>query len=505
MIYVISHDRIRIHTSARSAFTLVELLVVIVLMSILSGMMTYALSSANEDARIKRSRAETKMMAQVLAGRVNDIQLQAVELLEATASGTTTITGFNNAPDRNRALMLARRELARMTLPQCRADLLFPPTRLQYREEISHRSGTVVVRYGKVRVPPQWNAMRRLAGMRTSTEIDLDYQTESGVPSEPTVDPSIDVVDLYLTDADYWRAVSEIWDRNTESPDFGTQLAIPRSDPTPATDWEPGDNVWTREHESAECLYLILATTDLFGQRAIDKIHARSIANTDGDAIPEIVDAWGQPVAFIREPVGLRHEALGNFNASPDDTRSAVDYYPPTGEPYDILQADWRYESFSSGPTVTGPPVPPGVAASVWPPLEGRRPAALFPVVISAGPDGEFGIRMTYDRDGSPANFGSRHFSTAVTGIDAGDIKSEMAPVSGTYRYPDPFFDLELRNPSGASYPAAGTSYDLGATLGNVARARFGGGLGGPIELQSAVQNRLGDATDNITSLDGVQ
>ena len=123
MIYVISHDRIRIHTSARSAFTLVELLVVIVLMSILSGMMTYALSSANEDARIKRSRAETKMMAQVLAGRVNDIQLQAVELLEATASGTTTITGFNNAPDRNRALMLARRELAGMTASVPRGNL----------------------------------------------------------------------------------------------------------------------------------------------------------------------------------------------------------------------------------------------------------------------------------------------------------------------------------------------------------------------------------------------
>ncbi|ELP30356.1 prepilin-type N-terminal cleavage/methylation domain-containing protein [Rhodopirellula baltica] len=505
MIYVIAHDRFSIRIVKRSAFTLVELLVVIVLMSILSGMMTYALSSANEGARIRRSRVEAKMMAQVLAGRVNDIQLQAVDLVETTASGTTSIPNFNNAPDRNRVLMLARREMARMTMPQCRADLLFPPTRLQYREEVSHRSGTVVVRYAKLKVPPQWNAMRRLAGLRTSPAIDLQYQTYASSSAEPTVDPSVDTVDLYLNDSDYWRAVSEIQVRDPDSPSFGASVTIPRTDPSPAEAFVDGDLVWTREHESAECLYLILSTTDLFGQRAIDKIHARSIANTDGDSIPEIVDAWGQPVAFIREPVGLRHEALANFNASPDDSSSATDYYPPTGEPYDILQADWRYESFSSGPTVTGPPVPSGVAASVWPPLEGRRPAALFPVVISAGPDGEFGIRMTYDRDGSPANFGSRHFSTAVTGIDAGDIKSEMAPVSGTYRYPDPFFDLELQNPSGASYPAAGTSYDLGATLGNVARARFGGGLGGPIELQSAVRNRLGDATDNITSLDGVQ
>ncbi|WDQ16568.1 prepilin-type N-terminal cleavage/methylation domain-containing protein [Rhodopirellula sp. P2] len=489
----------------RSAFTLVELLVVIVLMSILSGMMTYALSSANEDARAKRSRAEAKMMAQVLAARVNDIQLQAIELVESTASGTTTIPNFNNAPDRNRVLMLARREMARMTMPQCRADLLFPPTRLQYRQEISHRSGTVVVRYAKLRVPPQWNAMRRLAGMRTSPEIDLAYQTFASSSAEPTVDPTTDIVDLYLNDSDYWRAAGEIQDRDPESPTFGAWSLIPRADPTSANAWVDGDLVWTREHESAECLYLILATTDLFGQRAIDKIHARNIANTDGDSIPEIVDAWGQPVAFIREPVGLRHEALANFNASPDDAASATDYFPPTGEPYDILQADWRYQSFASAPTVTGPPAPTGVDPATWPPIEGRRPAALFPVIISAGPDGEFGIRLTYDRDRSPANFGSRHFSTAVTGIDTGDIKPEMAPTGGTYRYPDPFYDLELRNPSGASYPAHNTSYDLGPMLGNVARARFGGGLGGPIVLQSASQNRLGDATDNITSLDGVQ
>ena len=510
MIHVISHDRFRTHAVKRLAFTLVELLVVIVLMSILSGMMTYALSSANEGARIRRSRVEAKMMAQVLAGRVNDIQLQAVELVETTASASTSIPNFNNAPDRNRVLMLARREMARMTMPQCRADLLFPPTRLQYREEISHRSGSVVVRYAKLKVPAQWNAMRRLAGLRTSPEIDLTYQTYSGSSAEPTTDPSTDVVDLYLNDNDFWRAASEIQVRDPDDPGFGgLPVPIPRADPSPATAFVDGDLVWSREHESAECLYLILATTDLFGQRAIDKIHARSIANTDGDSIPEIVDAWGQPVAFIREPVGLRHEALANFNASPDDSSSATDYYPPTGEPYDILQADWRYESYTSAPTVTGPPVPTGVDPATWPPIESRRPAALFPVVISAGPDGEFGIRMTYDRDGSPANFGSRHFSTAVMGIDTADIKSEMAPLGsspvGTYRYPDPFFDLELRNPGGASYPPAGTSYDLGATLGNVARARFGGGLGGPIVLQSAVQNRFGDAIDNITSLDGVQ
>ena len=48
----------------------------------------------------------------------------------------------------------------------------------------------------------------------------------------------------------------------------------------------------------SEYLYAILQTTQYNGVSAIEAMGNRAFGNTDGDAFPEVVDAWGDPIIF---------------------------------------------------------------------------------------------------------------------------------------------------------------------------------------------------------------
>src|SRR5690606_19018944 len=61
---------------------------------------------------------------------------------------------------------------------------------------------------------------------------------------------------------------------------------------------------WTAEHQSSECLYLIMSTSTVNGVSAIDLLSPVDIEDTDGDGMPEIVDAWGNPISWVRWPAG---------------------------------------------------------------------------------------------------------------------------------------------------------------------------------------------------------
>lgn len=109
----------------------------------------------------------------------------------------------------------------------------------------------------------------------------------------------------------------------------------------------------TPENASSELLYLILSTTSFNGISAIETIPKRNIRDTDEDGMPEIVDAWGNPIHFIRWPTGF-----------------VVPGMPISADEFDFMQVDWGYSSDSP-------------------------PASLKPLIVSAGPDEIFNIRFT--------------------------------------------------------------------------------------------------------------
>ncbi|MCG8648374.1 MAG: hypothetical protein MI861_00990, partial [Pirellulales bacterium] len=186
--------------------------------------------------------------------------------------------------------------------------------------------------------------------------------------------------------------------------------------------------LWTLEHESAECLYLILSVTEFNGTPALDLLGKTFIANTDGDIVPEIVDAWGQPLGFVRWPVGSPASEIQN--AGPDG--------------FDFLRSDYRFKEGTLDST--------------------NDPINLTPMIVSSGANRAFGIRMTPSTDESV----TRLFSYATT-VYAGPPAISVTP-PGTYFYPDPYVNV------------------LGGN-NDIVAARTGGGMGAVLDTEEAADN----------------
>lgn len=62
---------------------------------------------------------------------------------------------------------------------------------------------------------------------------------------------------------------------------------------------------WSGVYQGSECLYMIIASIRDLDSNGLDFLHEGEIGDLDGDGMPEILDAWGRPIAFIRWPSGF--------------------------------------------------------------------------------------------------------------------------------------------------------------------------------------------------------
>ncbi|MCA9138345.1 MAG: type II secretion system protein [Planctomycetales bacterium] len=483
-------DSADVRSRARFGFTLIELMVVITLMVSLGGMLTYALASATNSARVKRTQADVITIGQLLQSRVNEVSLAQVSLVYGRSGAELARTGLftpqGGAPisgpgtqnvvtsssptrgqlinfqanERARLILMARRDLARMVLPECQADLLYPPASLQFRT--LGPSGWYP-NVAQVKPPAQWSRMRTLAGLYSAGDIDAEYQVVNSVngSTNPATNPEYGAI----TEASV-AGFEQILKQSTKV--YWNPSAAPPN-PRPQT-------TWTREHESSECLYLILATTELFGKTAIDKIPPSQIADTDQDGVPEILDAWGNPYAFLRNPIGFQKIGIKNFVPGGS---TPIESYPIDPDPFDFLAADFRYDN-GTHPT----PYAAGTGETTY------FPIYLPPVVVSAGLDGEFGMRLTYvNTDSSPEpeiGVNDGYSSSAVQYPGGNSSYGPIYPGVPIVRCPDPYFDV-----SSVPSNVAGT-YQF--SISSIATAKTGGGLGAVLDQEAVA--------DNITSLD---
>ncbi len=204
-----------VNRNDRLAFTLVELLVAITLMSILGTMLSYALAGARQEARIKRAQSEVRMISQILQTKMNEIVMSKVELVYAPVCDPNLPVGDRNrfgwapskpiASESSRLVLMARRDLMRLVMPECRADLIYPPANLHFRSR--HRNaGYVLANSAKLRTPSAWNRMRSVIGLRSAGQADNYYQLAGNVGS-PSENAGIDSAILYGTNADYKAAL----------------------------------------------------------------------------------------------------------------------------------------------------------------------------------------------------------------------------------------------------------------------------------------------------------
>lgn len=102
-----------------------------------------------------------------------------------------------------------------------------------------------------------------------------------------------------------------------------------------------GDTFHSQETESAELLYLALMRFEQYGipPASVDAFRTAEVADTDGDGLPEFIDAWGQPLRFYRWPTRLiKPFGLYGIDQAPgdggfdDDGNTLVD---------DVLEIGW--------------------------------------------------------------------------------------------------------------------------------------------------------------------
>lgn len=123
---------------------------------------------------------------------------------------------------------------------------------------------------------------------------------------------------------------------------------IPATKPTPH---------WSDRYQSAECLYAIVAHSTSGGGSALEGFVASEISDVDGDGFPEFIDAWGEPISWIRWPAGYASQLnLSYMTTSPDA--------------FDPLRTafQWNDPSFT------------------------LKPWTVVPLIVSAGSDRQFGI-----------------------------------------------------------------------------------------------------------------
>jgi len=151
--------------------------------------------------------------------------------------------------------------------------------------------------------------------------------------------------------------------------------------------------------ESGAALLIALTTQTRHGRSTSrDLFGSQAILDTNADGVPELVDGWGQPLAYWRWPVANPELDALNPNNTGSTPRAFQD---PCDQQGRLLADNWNNYSNWSGSKgcqqfeqnfhLIHGPLPPTTTTS------GNYVAQswyLIPVIASAGPDGKFGLQQ---------------------------------------------------------------------------------------------------------------
>lgn len=126
---------------------------------------------------------------------------------------------------------------------------------------------------------------------------------------------------------------------------------------------------WTdADYQSAECLYMIVSRSG-FEPEALELFRTDEVGDVDDDKAREFLDGWGQPIAFFRWAPG--------FVSDSSPVHASVNSSIRSPRSFSVIQI--------ADPTKLHDPFDPS----------GSEPAsyALLPLIFSAGPDSEYGLK----------------------------------------------------------------------------------------------------------------
>jgi len=372
----------------RPSFTLVELLIVLSIIGIMTGMILFALLGAQTDARVARTRGTIQKLNDIVLQHWEEFRYKPVDIgqlvpppLRAVPSGATIPPNYRvSAIDNVRLRMIVLRDNMRMEMPDRITDLIYAPSQYTviYREP-PPGSGARVTKIPRA-IPPRFAMIYE--SLRSNIE-SLKGQAEYAASWSSFNLPELPPGPL-------------------------AALAVPRF----AFDAN-SDADWNAAVSSSELLYLMVSTMQYSGSTALEHFRSSEVGDPDGDGLLEFVDAWGNPISWIRWPAGY-----------PGDLVRYAD-----NDAMDPMKTDWRVR---------------GTSNEEW------HPRTLVPLIMSAGADGDFGVTFDFSRENPIVYATMRWRPTEYFPFPAAGDPHYTA---GDYFYPDPFFTWDYRSgmPNGRS------------------------------------------------------
>lgn len=319
---------------SKTAFTLVEVLVVIVILSIMGAMVTTAVSGVTTTAKQSRTKNIIAIVDSVLAEHYANLKYRQlpVEIPDLfVSSGNANEVGYEVlASEAARVRLMMIRDLQRMEIPDRLSDITTAPSQMYAatNQVLINDSGNVI--------------------------NTRDNKNQRNIMSVTWYSPNATFV--------------------SRGDNIPSRLAAYRNRMPAGLTLNSAEAL---ANQGAECLYLIMATSFVGGSPALEAIPPANIGDTDNDGLQEILDGWGNPLGFIRWPVGYFDPELSIDKTIPDE--------------FDLFRSDYAY---------TVLPGSSSSSAGAYDVLTNRnyvnnttiKPWSMRPLVFSAGPDGEYGI-----------------------------------------------------------------------------------------------------------------
>jgi len=386
-------EKKRLIPAGRNGVTLIELLVVIGLIGFMAGMVMFALRGAQDDARVARTRGTITKLNDIILQQWEEYRYRAVDM-RLTSIQSLPTTNVTRVPPRVQAHMrtLALRDTMRMEMPDRVSDLLFAPAHYSMPDP---RTGSNLLFYLQDRAYPH--------------KFGLIYKALQNAISRSTWSGQFGLVAL---------------------PPSGIESGNLTQEPRALFSGNLAD--WEAAVQPSELLYLIVANSTYGGASALEDFRPSEVGDPDDDGLLEFIDAWGNPIQWIRWPSGY-----------PSD----LNRYANT-DALDPLRTDWRY------------------ADPTWP--EANRPQTVVPLIVSSGVDGEYGVTFGFGDSGNPVPI----------------VYARMRQSGQSSRfYIDPFFTWDYQNniPNGPGsqqpFDEANAAGYRANQLGSIPRILPDGGL----------------------------
>lgn len=245
------------HLPRRAAFTLVELMIVISILGVLTTLSLVVLRNSTEQAKESATRSRMEKIESILQMELEMYETRRLPISNRELLQYIQANGYPESQRANVLLNLRRRilqdlinvEMPRLVVIGGNSDTshlgVFPST-----NQSAHLSTENIPQD----FPPSFDAW-------LNTAFPIPYSPN---PDFPGVTLSARLKQLLLASADlgFWRM------------------------------YENNNNL----NLSGEYLYLLLSRINYDGVPAIETFNKNSIADTDGDGLLELVDAWGEPL-----------------------------------------------------------------------------------------------------------------------------------------------------------------------------------------------------------------